>query len=110
MKNIKVMKKESLKFYVEKEYPITTKRFLGQEMHSDVHGDVFKYRNCDEKAVKDDIVYKVWCLVNGPREGGDYAIYTVLYFEEVPQEILEIEKRIESDTKRLRQYWQSMDC
>ena len=58
----------------------------------------------------DDIVYKVWCLVNGPREGGDYAIYTVLYFEEVPQEILEIEKRIESDTKRLRQYWQSMDC
>jgi hypothetical protein len=102
------MSKRDVKNRLRNGFPVSTKRFLGRDMHSSKGGDRFKYLNCDETAIKDDAVYKVWCYGDSPREAFDSWSYLVFYFEEVPKIILEIEARVDYLRKCLDDYWNSL--
>jgi len=90
-------------------FPVCILRFCGKEMHNGVQNNLWKYLNCDEYTIKDDVLYKVWCDAQSPREAGDSWSYLVFYFEEVPKVIIEIEKYIEEMKKCLDNYWKSKD-
>ena len=79
-------------------------RFQGCEMHHSEGGDSWNYLNCDGSSIKNDAVYKVWCVANSPREAFDCWSYLVLYFEEVSDEILKLEKQIEQIKKLCDDY------
>ena len=99
------MSKEDVKLRLKSGWSVGIKRFQGCEMHNREGGDLWKYLNCDESSIKDDAIYKVWCDADSPREAFDRWSYLVLYFEEVPREILELEGQIKQMKKRCDDYW-----
>ena len=99
------MSKEDVKQRLTSGWSVGIKRFQGCEMHNREGGDLWKYLNCDESSIKDDAIYKVWCDANSPLEAFDRWSYLVLYFEEVPGDILKLEEEIEQMKKRCDDYW-----
>ena len=85
--------------------PCHVEFIYGQMMHTHkVNGidyDVWKYCNCDESLVKDDTLYKVWLSRRDAADPADFSLSTrVFYFEEVPQDLFEMKKKVDA-------YWES---
>ncbi len=79
--------------------------FHGHCMHTHGVGVVdeqsWYYSNCDESEVKPDVLYKVWFTCHDASDPADLSsTYCVFYYEEVPQNIIEMKKKVD-------EYWKS---
>jgi len=81
--------------------------YYGHEMHT--HRINFSdeatwiYYDCDESLIEDDVQYKVWCTTTSASDPYDSSyIMRVYHFERVPEEFLEMKKKVD-------EYWSSKE-
>ena len=80
---------------------------FGREMHTHTvnfsYKATWKYHNCDESSIENDVQYKVWLITKNSANPDDLSSETkVYYFEKVPSDILEMKKKVDA-------YWNSKE-
>lgn len=78
--------------------------FRGVDMHTSTpkyeDPNYWNYHDCDEGLVKDDALYKVWYEYHDASDPEDFTTWhNVYYFEEYPQALLKMKKKIEDYEK-----------
>ena len=86
--------------------PCHVDSYYGRDMHTrkvNCYGDESKwvYEGCDESLVEEKSRYKVWLKTRCASDPADASTLTTVYhFEKVPEEILEMERKV-------KEYWES---
>jgi hypothetical protein len=85
--------------------PCHVEYHYGREMHTrkinNYDDEIWKYHCCKESSLEDNVLYKVWLTTYHAADPADQSTQTnVYYFEEVPDDILEMKKKVDC-------YWKS---